>query len=43
MKEYIKAEVEVLCYRQNIFTEESTENDVVDDPYGESNKWWENN
>lgn len=43
MKKYLELEIDVIkLFYEDILTE-SSENDVVDDPYNNSNNWWENN
>jgi hypothetical protein len=42
-KNYIELEINILqLFHEDILTE-SSENDVIDDPYNNGNNWWENN
>ncbi len=44
MKKYLELEIDVIKLLQNDVLTESSENDVVDDPYnnsGSGNNWWE--
>lgn len=46
MKKYLELEIDVIKLLQNDVLTESSESNVVDDPYGNSgsgNNWWENN
>jgi hypothetical protein len=42
-KNYIELEINILQLFQEDILTESSENDVVDDPYNNGNNWWENN
>ncbi len=42
LKKYLTPSLDILEISEDVLTGLSSEQDVMDDPYGSGNNWWEN-